>query len=107
MRRPFDVRYVRAYVTAAAVPATMRTSSPLLCAASLAGLLLVPGLLTPLAGALAVLLSFVGLLGHAQSQAGLTFAHALAVALIGPGAYSFDARLFGRRALIFDSSLRN
>ena len=32
-----------------------------------------------------------------------TLAHSLALALLGPGAYSLDARLFGRRRLIFES----
>jgi putative oxidoreductase len=67
-----------------------------------AGLLLCAGLWTPLAGsALAVIA-----LWSAFSEQGDFLAHILlatiaaALAMLGPGAWSVDARLFGRKRLI-------
>jgi putative oxidoreductase len=65
--------------------------------AAVAGLLLIAGLWTPVAGALVVVIE----LWIAWSRFGDPWIHALfgtlgaAVALIGPGAWSVDARLFG------------
>src|ERR1051325_3358449 len=62
-----------------------------------AGLLLLVGLWTPIAGVLAAVLSF----WNAFSQPGDPWAGILlgtlgaALALVGPGAWSIDARLFG------------
>jgi len=68
----------------------------------LAGLLLCAGLWTPIAGA--VLSIFA--LWSAFSGTGDTWAQILlasvgaALAMLGPGAWSIDARLFGRKRLI-------
>jgi putative oxidoreductase len=65
--------------------------------AAVAGLLLIAGLWTPVAGALVVVIE----LWIAWSRFGDPWIHVLfgtlgaAVALIGPGAWSVDARLFG------------
>jgi hypothetical protein len=62
-----------------------------------AGLLLLLGLWTPVAGVLATLV--VGLHGIAHASAAgvdiLVGVLGLALALLGPGAWSMDARLFG------------
>ncbi|MEY2393743.1 MAG: hypothetical protein QOF94_88 [Acidobacteriaceae bacterium] len=62
-----------------------------------AGILLLAGLWTPIAGALVAILA----LWHAFSQAGDPWSNILlgtlgaALAMLGPGAWSVDARLFG------------
>src|SRR5215468_2201492 len=63
------------------------------------------GALTPLAAALALA---VGLIAAANciNGAGLvviTIIDAVALAVLGPGAYSLDARLFGRRVVLAES----
>ncbi len=64
-------------------------------------LLLVLGMLTPLAGALSILYQLAGLM-HAELSAAPAIATltATALVLLGPGAYAADARLFGRRRLL-------
>lgn len=72
-----------------------------------AGLLLILGLLTPLASTL-VGGSYIGLsfapptAPYHPSGTALTYilVIAIAIALLGPGAFSFDSRLFGRREII-------
>lgn len=62
-----------------------------------AGILLLAGLWTPIAGVLAAVIE----MWHAFSQPGDGLTHimlatlAIAVVLVGPGAWSVDARLFG------------
>jgi uncharacterized membrane protein YphA (DoxX/SURF4 family) len=62
-----------------------------------AGMLLLAGLWTPIAGLLAAMIE----LCYALSQVGDALTHillitlAIALALVGPGAWSVDARLFG------------
>jgi putative oxidoreductase len=69
----------------------------LLILASGAGILLLAGLWTPIAGVLAAVIE----IWHIFSQPGDASVHimlatlAIALALIGPGAWSVDARLFG------------
>ena len=72
-----------------------------------AGALLIVGLITPLASAL-VIAGYSGLVSslplmpsHAAGAAAIqTIIGALAIALLGPGAFSLDSRLFGRREII-------
>jgi uncharacterized membrane protein YphA (DoxX/SURF4 family) len=76
----------------------------------LAGGLLAVGFLTPIAGiggGIAAILTTFNVLpgcsfGGFDSRQGLIFGLAilLAVAVLGPGAFSVDARLFGRREII-------
>jgi uncharacterized membrane protein YphA (DoxX/SURF4 family) len=69
---------------------------------------LVTGTLTPAAGLLAAALSLVHRLALSEAGGGLDDTATLAlllvmsvtVALLGPGAYSVDARLFGRREIV-------
>ena len=62
-----------------------------------AGILLLAGLWTPIAGVVAAVIE----LWHTFSQPGDALTHimlatlAIALALVGPGAWSVDARLFG------------
>lgn len=82
-------------------------AAALVCGA--AAILLVLGFLTPVAGA-SLGLSTVALWlagDHTSSWSPGTMALLLvgniaAVALLGPGAYSIDARLFGRREIVVD-----
>jgi hypothetical protein len=65
--------------------------------ALLVALLLLVGFLTPVAGSLGVA---VGLVSFAATGLCLS-AIAAAIVLLGPGAYSVDSRLFGRREIRF------
>lgn len=78
------------------------------------GLSLMIGLLTPGAGTIVALggvgiaLSWLpapplGLL-HGPLEAWLVVVVAVAIVLLGPGAYSLDARLFGRREIVIHST---
>jgi hypothetical protein len=65
------------------------------------------GFLTPLAAAIAFLIQFAGLMTealHAEVIAPLV--NAVALSLLGPGAYSVDARLFGRRVIVLSDDDR-
>ncbi|HEY1150797.1 MAG TPA: hypothetical protein VGF27_19605 [Pseudoduganella sp.] len=66
----------------------------------LAGLLLL-GLITPLASAAAMLaeLALTALSGEWTLSGALLLADPVLLLLLGPGAYSCDARLYGRRLL--------
>ena len=90
---------LQACVGCAACTAWILLGFILLCAS------LCLGALTPLAAALAVA---VGLIAAANciNGAGLvviTMIDAVALAVLGPGAYSLDARLFGRRVVLAES----
>jgi putative oxidoreductase len=66
-----------------------------------AGALLVAGLWTPVAGFLLILLSLFELLRHHETLCSdiLMVAMGAALALVGPGAFSLDAWLFGMRRI--------
>lgn len=73
-------------------------------------LLLCIGLMTPVVSAFACLIDLLSLLvpaAHADIRlVVLSSLNAAAIALLGPGAYSLDARLFGRRVIVFRSDGR-
>ena len=81
---------------------------------SLSGALLLVGYLTPLAGVLATLSSIARVLSSSalagasllDSRLATAFEVAVAIALvcIGPGAFSLDSRVFGRREIIIPRS---
>nr|WP_314547068.1 hypothetical protein [uncultured Massilia sp.] len=92
-------------MAAAGIAAASTTALALTIACGAAALLLALGFLTPLAaaGCLACELAcFVA--GSAQDIGSLVdpILCCLAVGLAGPGAYSLDARLFGRRRVLAD-----
>jgi uncharacterized membrane protein YphA (DoxX/SURF4 family) len=67
---------------------------------------LVVGVLTPWFALAAVSIEAARLLSGAASAATVTWLcpfGAVGLALLGPGAYSLDARLFGRRRVLVDS----
>lgn len=74
------------------------------CAAILAVALLA-GVITPLAAALGAVLVMSYFFGHHDNMLDIVVllhaAVAIAIALLGPGAYSVDAYLFGRRVIKF------
>jgi putative oxidoreductase len=65
------------------------------------GILLLAGLWTPYAGSLAIALSLVQMTGHYEGQCPpiLLAATGAGVALVGPGAFSIDAWLFGLKRI--------
>ena len=85
--------------------------------AGLTGIALLTGFFTPIAGAFASLnylvigiALFVSTGAISQSDAASTldrFVMSLALVLLGPGAFSLDARLFGRREIIIPDGGRS
>jgi putative oxidoreductase len=72
------------------------------CVSAVDGALLVVGLWTPFAG-IAVAAIHSGILSVAQGLNGASVVNAavgLALAMLGPGSWSLDARLFGRKRII-------
>jgi hypothetical protein len=79
--------------------------SPVVCLAlAVQSLLLGLGLLTPIVSIIACTLELTSLFaaGHTDVRfIALSCLNAAVIALLGPGAYSLDARLFGRREIVF------
>jgi hypothetical protein len=68
------------------------------------------GVLTPLTALLSCVLAIVDVarLGVMHAPVALlTIVNAIALGLLGPGAYSLDARLFGRRVLVVSAKDRD
>jgi hypothetical protein len=68
-------------------------------------LLLVSGLFTPLAAGLGALITLLQHIGSSFIVDCMILVNATILGLIGPGAYAIDARLFGRRRVVFEHSL--
>lgn len=72
----------------------------------IAGILLIIGLWTPIAGVIAAIVESWVLISRPFSEQSHPFAHiiipvlAISLALLGPGAWSLDARLFGRKLVV-------
>ncbi len=62
------------------------------------------GVVTPIAGVVAAAVTFGVVTGLLHCLLGASVA--AAIVLLGPGAYSIDARLFGRREIIIPASTR-
>jgi putative oxidoreductase len=65
----------------------------------LSGLLLIVGFWTPIGGMLQALVEFSSLLAGADHEHIVRGMIGLSVAMLGPGAWSVDARLFGRKRI--------
>jgi uncharacterized membrane protein YphA (DoxX/SURF4 family) len=89
----------RAVATLRGEPPTAATAAAVL--AIVAGLFLVAGLWTPIAGALVATIGiwFAFTLADDPLASVLLAAIGAALALVGPGAWSIDARLFGWRRI--------
>ena len=76
-------------------------SIPLQVIAAIAGVFLVAGLWTPIAGAVVMVTELgIALTGTAHLRSAILLATmGVALALLGPGARSIDARLYGRKRL--------
>lgn len=94
-----------------AVASASRSATLVSAGAALAGAAIGVGVMTPLAGMALAVLAATGAAGLAAvpwstAEALLVGATALAVVLLGPGAYSVDARLFGRREVMISHAPR-
>ena len=85
------------------------TSSWLLAGVLLPVLFLLSGLLTPYVCVVSCLFQFTVLLftgGHDAFHSFISILNTAVLGVLGPGAYSIDARLFGRRILTLGPSSR-
>jgi uncharacterized membrane protein YphA (DoxX/SURF4 family) len=93
---------------AAAILDCCRDVIPLICLAlAVQSLLLCLGMLTPIVSIIACAFELTTLFATAHTDVrfvALLSLNAVAIALLGPGAYSLDARLFGRREIVFPPS---
>ena len=78
-----------------------RESLPLQVIAAMAGIFLLVGLWTPIAGAVVALSeTWIAIAGTDHPRGTILMATlGIALAILGPGALSIDARLFGRKRL--------
>jgi uncharacterized membrane protein YphA (DoxX/SURF4 family) len=92
------------FVLIVANRADLSTIHLIFVGALLIALSLVIGLLTPYLSFVVCMYALVNLFGASSRLDELLFAslmlNAAALALLGPGAYSIDARLFGRRVVV-------
>ncbi len=84
---------------ASTIARTTSSTSTALAAACLAGagILLIPGLWTPIAGTLVAMIALGQVLTHVGDRSVLVLLGTIggAIAMLGPGLWSVDARLFG------------
>ena len=96
--------FVGAVLVCDAVTAVSALNEVLVYVLVACALAVVVGFVTPIAAVLAALIETIGLNAHVIQIALHSFAPiviGIALALLGPGAYSVDARMFGRRLLEF------
>ena len=96
--------FVGAVLVRDAVTAVSAHNGVLLCVLVACALAVVVGFMTPIVAVLAALIETIGLNAHFSEITLHSFAPAVigvALALMGPGAYSLDARVFGRRLIEF------
>ena len=97
---------VAAILVISAVSRLSNFSHLLVAAAVLVGVLLLIGLFTPVSSWAAVAFGIANLVvdGHPSNSVIIVVAtsilEAIALALLGPGAYSLDSKLFGRRVMV-------
>jgi hypothetical protein len=88
------------------VQLTQPGSQLVMWATGILGLLLGVGFATPICASICCLVEAYILLstrGAAPGCVSVSALVALALALLGPGAYSIDARLFGRKIVVFEA----
>jgi hypothetical protein len=96
--------FVGAALVADAVKPASAVNVLLICALAACALAIVVGFVTPIAALLAALIEMIALNTHVSLITFQSFAPVvigIALAVLGPGAYSIDARMFGRRLLEF------
>jgi hypothetical protein len=76
------------------------TTEVLVALSRIAAVLIVAGWYTPLAAGSAVVISLCTWVCREPGMNALTIAILVAIGLLGAGAYSVDARLYGRRRLV-------
>lgn len=97
---------VAAILVMSAVHHLSNFSYLLVAGVAVVGALLLIGLFTPVSSWIAATFGLVHLImgGHSDHSvaifAAASILNAVALALLGPGAYSLDAKLFGRRVMI-------